>query len=199
MQLIYSTCGSTKLWSPTEHFLVSVLVCECCDPSLCVSVWLLVKCMPCILITPQPQKSWAATAATIAILVNSVWKSGQWECGPRNRSTYQRTLWLKKIQREKKQHRHDITIGPEVAQRSWNTLNNTAAPRKHHGSFFFFLMFTVNVFFLLPHDNTWQLIFIYTIYTVFADYMKQGFQPGEVKRKGCKEDFVNNEPWKSSV
>lgn len=142
MQLIYSTCGSTKLWSPTEHFLVSVLVCECCDPSLCVSVWLLVKCMPCILITPQPQKSWAATAATIAILVNSVWKSGQWECGPRNRSTYQRTLWLKKIQREKKQHRHDITIGPEVTQRSWNTLNNTAAPRKHHGFFFFFYVYS---------------------------------------------------------
>lgn len=55
------------------------------------------------------------------------------------------------------------------------------------------------MFFLLPHDNTWQLIFIYTIYTVFADYMKQGFQPGEVKQKGCEEDFVNNEPWKSSV
>lgn len=46
---------------------------------------------------------------------------------------------VKKIQREKKQHRNDITIGPVVAQRSClsrNTLKNTATPRKYNGSSF---------------------------------------------------------------
>lgn len=166
-------CGDTKLWTPAERFLVSVLA-WVSWLSLCVSVWLLVKCMPCILITPQRCERLSSNGSNNSNISEQCvekWTVRVWTSKQKH---LPKDSVVKKIQREKKQHRHDITIGPEVAQRSWNTLNNTAAPRKRHGSSFFLTLTVFYRFFLLSHDNTWKLIFIYTIYTIFADNMKQG-------------------------
>lgn len=122
--LSYSMCGSTKLVAHITLFgpCLSMWVLW---SSLYVNVWLLVKCMPCILITPQHCEKLSSSSSSSSNSSNTSkqcvenWTVREWTSKQKH---LPKDSVVKKIQREKKQHRHDITIGPEVAQRR-NTLS----------------------------------------------------------------------------